>query len=49
MDRIFWVTCPQCQYRFSVDYSLRHDPEVRLECPSSRTLFGVDDAASILE
>lgn len=49
MDRIFWATCPQCANRYSVDYSLRHDTEVRLECPQCRHKFPVAEASRIEE
>ena len=48
MYRIFFVTCPRCERRFSVDYTIRH-ADVKLECPHCRTKFAVDEAAAIDE
>lgn len=48
MQRIFWVTCPDCRHRFSVDYGIRH-ADVQLECPACRRAFAVDDAAEVDE
>lgn len=49
MERIFWVNCPDCNFRYSVDYSLRRRDDVALECPSCRTKFAVTAAAAISE
>ena len=48
MQRIFWVTCPDCEHRFSVDYGIRH-ADVHLECATCRRKFRVEEAAEIDE
>jgi hypothetical protein len=48
MNRIFWVTCPQCEHSFSVDYGIRF-VDVLLECPWCRAKFAVDEAARLDE
>jgi uncharacterized protein YbaR (Trm112 family) len=48
MDRIFWVECPSCRTKFSVDYGIRF-VDVDLECPKCRNKFPVAEAASVDE
>jgi uncharacterized Zn-finger protein len=48
MNRIFFVTCPQCDRSFSVDYEIRF-VDVHLECPYCRNKFPVEEAASLDE
>ncbi len=40
IDRIFWVTCPQCAGKFYCDYSLRY-ASVKLICPFCQNEFDV--------
>ncbi|MDT0306462.1 zinc-ribbon domain-containing protein [Streptomyces sp. DSM 44917] len=47
MERIFWVSCPSCRFRYSVDHALRRRADVTLECPRCRDRFPVESAASI--
>ncbi len=42
IDRIFWVSCPDCSGMFYCDYSLRHGP-AKLICPFCQREF---DAAT---
>lgn len=46
MQRVFWVTCPDCRHDYMVDYGLRHT-DVPLECPMCRSKFAVSEAAAI--
>jgi hypothetical protein len=46
VERIFWVTCPNCDGHFYADYELRHS-EVALECPFCHTRFAADESPSI--
>ena len=48
MQRIFWVTCPQCSSTFSVDWGIRF-ADVQLECPYCRGKFAVEQAAAVDE
>ena len=48
MERIFWVTCPNCQGRFYCDYELRFQ-EVKLICPYCGREFQVKESPQIDE
>ncbi len=46
IDRIFWVSCPQCSGMFYCDYSLRHGP-AKLICPFCQNEFDADASPNI--
>lgn len=48
MKRIFWVTCPQCEGAFVVDWELRHLGR-QLICPYCARHFLPDEALDLDE
>ncbi len=48
MERIFWVTCPECEKKFYADYTLRQ-LEVALLCPFCERSFKVEESTEIDE
>lgn len=48
MDRIFWVTCPDCSGKFYADYALRH-AHVDLKCPFCQKDFQPDESPELDE
>jgi hypothetical protein len=48
VERIFWVTCPDCDGAFYAHYQMRH-AGVPLMCPFCRARFLPEQAASLDE
>lgn len=48
MERIFWVTCPDCDGKFYCHYTIRH-AGVPLMCPFCRGRFLPEAAANLDE
>jgi transposase-like protein len=46
-ERIFWVTCPQCETKYYVDYALRFRKDVALKCPCCQRSFAVSESPEI--
>jgi len=44
MERIFWVVCPHCGFKFYCDYALRRS-KILLICPSCHNEF-LDEASA---
>ena len=46
MDRIFWVTCPECGRKFYCDYALRF-AGIKLICPFCECEFLPEESPAI--
>jgi len=48
MEKIFWVTCPECGGRFYCDYELRGS-DMELICPFCELEFRDEESPAIVE
>lgn len=48
MNRVFWVTCPECDGQFVADWELRYSAH-QLICPYCRHRFVADQAKALDE
>ncbi len=49
MERVFWVECPSCHGKFYCNYDEMRHSGIKLQCPSCRSRFLPEAAASLDE